>query len=124
MTIFLAPSAATCRAMIGTVSPPSLRWPPVIATPPQDTFADRDRDLVRIERALPREQPVLLLVFLSDHHRLVRRAVQLLAHLHFDQRALLLDHDDEIEALCEFLQLAARKRPGARDLVELDAEIV
>src|SRR5436853_2361786 len=31
-TIFLAPSAATCRAMIGTLKPPSLRCPPVIAT--------------------------------------------------------------------------------------------
>jgi hypothetical protein len=31
-TTFLAPSAATWRAICGTVSPPSLAWPPVIAT--------------------------------------------------------------------------------------------
>ena len=46
------------------------------------------------------------LVALADHHRLVRGAVKLLAHLHLDQRALLLDHDDEVEPFGELLQLA------------------
>ena len=91
---------------------------------PQHTFADCDRDLVRIERALHGEEPVLLLVALADHDRLVGRAVKLLAHLHFDERALLLDHDDQIEPLGEVLQLFARERPWARDLEDLDAEIV
>ena len=36
-------------------------------------------------------------------------AVELFAHLHFDQRALLLDHDDEIEPFGERLQLARAK---------------
>ena len=40
-----------------------------------------------------------LLVLLADADRLVGGAVELLAHLHFDQRALLLDDDDELEAL-------------------------
>ena len=65
----------------------------------QQPLADADRDVVGIERALDREQPVALLVLLADADRLVGGAVKLLAHLHFDQRALLLDHDDEVEAL-------------------------
>ena len=67
----------------------------------QQPFADADGDVVRIKRALDREQPIALLVLLADANRLVGGAVQLLAHLHFDQRSLLLDHDDEIEALRE-----------------------
>ena len=63
-------------------------------------------------------------VLLADADRLVRGAVKLLAHLHFDERALLLDHDDEIEAVGELLELALAQRPRARDLVEPDAEIV
>ena len=46
-----------------------------------------------------------LLVLLADADRLVGGAVELLAHLHLDQRALLLDHDDEVEALGEVLEV-------------------
>ncbi len=63
----------------------------------EQAFADADRDVVGVERAFDREQPIAALVLLADADRLVRGAVQLLADLHFDQRALLLDHDDEIE---------------------------
>ncbi len=73
----------------------------VVAVIFEQPLADADRDLVGIERALDREQPVALLVLLADAERLVGGAVKLLAHLHFDQRALLLDDDDEIEALGE-----------------------
>ena len=76
----------------------------VVVAVAQQPLADADRDVVRIERALDRKQPVALLVLLADADRLVGGAVELLAHLHFDQRALLLDHDDEVEAL-------ARTRP-------------
>src|SRR5262245_58588922 len=92
--------------------------------PLQDAFADADRDLVGIERALDRKQPVALLVLLSDADRLVGGAVELLAHLHLDQRALLLDHDNELEPLRELLEVALADRPRATDLVEPDAEIV
>ena len=61
---------------------------------------------------------------LADADRLVGGAVKLLAHLHFEQRALLLDDDDEIEAVGEFLQLALAERPGAAHLEEPDAELV
>ena len=43
--------------------------------------------------------------FLPMHDRLVGGAVELLAHLHLDQRALLLDDDDEVEAVGELHQV-------------------
>src|SRR5437879_1028812 len=49
---------------------------------------------------------------------------QPLAHLYLDERALLLDHDDEIEAGGEFLQFVLRQRPRAADLEDADAELV
>ena len=94
------------------------------ADAPEDTLADADRDLVGIERALHREQPVALLVLLADADRLVGGPVELLADLDLDQRALLLDHDDLLEAVGEFLEVALADRPRAGDLVEADAEIV
>ncbi len=78
----------------------------VVAVIFEQPLADADRDLIGIERALDREQPFALLVALADADRLVGGAVELLAHLHFDQRTLLLDDDDEIEAVGEFLQFA------------------
>ena len=80
----------------------------VVAVILQQPLADGDRDVVGVERALHREEPVAALVLLADADRLVRRAVELLADLHLDQRALLLDHDDEVEAARELDQLALR----------------
>src|SRR5215472_12190357 len=97
----------------------------LVATDPlQDALADADRDLVGIERTLHREQPVALLVLLADADRLVRGAVELFAHLHLDQRALLLDHDDELEAVGELLEVSLADGPRASDLVEPNDEIV
>src|SRR5262249_26377545 len=97
----------------------------LVATYPlQDAIADADRDLVGIERALDREQPVALLVLLADADRLIHRAVELLAHLHFDEGALLLDHDDELETIGELLEVLLADRPGTSDFVEPNAEIV
>ncbi len=90
----------------------------------EQAFADADGDVVRIERALHREKPVALLVLLADADRLVRRAVQLLAHLNLDQRALFLDDDEEIDALRRLQHVGAADRIGAADLVEPQAEIV
>src|SRR5690606_35861128 len=90
----------------------------------ENAFADANRDIVGIERALDREQPVSALVLLADAGRLVGGAVEFLAHLHFDERAFLLDHDDEIEPLRKLLQFGLRERPGAADLVQADAEFV
>ena len=96
----------------------------VVMAARQQPLADADRDLVRIERALDREQPVAALVLLADADRLVGGAVQLLAHLHFDQRALLLDHDDEVEALGEVDQFVAAGSARAADLEQANAELV
>ena len=72
-----------------------------------------------------REQPVAVLVLLADAGRLVGGAVQLLAHLHLDQRALLLDDDDQLEALRRMpAGRAGSSGQGQRDLVEPQAEIV
>ena len=96
----------------------------VVAMVLEQPIADADRDVVGIERALDREQPVALLVALADADRLVGGAVKLLAHLHFEQRALLLDDDDQIEAVGEFREFAPAERPGAADLEQPDAELV
>src|SRR5581483_5935241 len=96
----------------------------VVAPVLQQPLADADGDVVRIERALDREQPVALFVLLADAHRLVGGAVKLLAHLDFDQRALLLDHYDEIEPGGKLFELALAQRPRAADLVETNPEIV
>src|SRR5262249_62149607 len=50
----------------------------------EEPLADADRDVVGVERALDREQPVALLVLLADADRRVWRSGQLLAHLNFD----------------------------------------
>src|SRR5947209_513257 len=90
----------------------------------EDALANADGDVVRIERALDRKQPPALLVLLADAGRLVRGAIKLLAHLDLDERALLLDYDDEIQPFGELLELALAQRPWAGDLVDADAEIV
>ncbi|VCU06944.1 hypothetical protein RHODGE_RHODGE_00034 [Rhodoplanes serenus] len=90
----------------------------------QEPLADRQRDGGGIERALDREQPAALLVLLADDDRLVGGAVQLLAHLHLDQRTLLLDHHQEIEPGGRLQHVVAADRIGAADLNEAQAEIV
>src|SRR5262252_3111435 len=96
----------------------------VVANVAEQPFADTDRNVVRIERALDREQPVALLVLLADADRLVGGAVKLLADLHFDERALFLDHDNEIEASGEVHQILTADRPRTTDLIETQTEVV
>ena len=83
----------------------------------EHALADGDGDVVGVERALGREQPVAALVLLADDQRLHRRAVEVLAHLHLDQRALLLDHDDHLEAAREILEMVDVERPGLTGFV-------
>ena len=106
------------------LQPRHLRLDVIAAAMAQDALADRDRDVVRVERALHREEPLTALVPLADADGLIGRAVELLAQLHLDERALLLDHDDHLEAGRERHQLFLAERPGAADLEEPDAEIV
>src|SRR6266581_7985007 len=109
---------------LALLEPGDLRRQRLVAAALEQPLADADGDVVGIERAFDREQPVAALVPLADAHRLVRGAVELLADLDLDQRTLLLDHDDEIEALRELHELALAERPRAGDLVEPDPEIV
>ena len=90
----------------------------------QHATPDGDGDVVGVERALNRKEPVAALVLLADADGLMRRAVQLLAQLHFDERTLLLDHHDEIETARELLHAFRLQRPGRGDLIEADAEII
>ena len=80
----------------------------------EQALADGDGDVVGIERALHREEPAALLVLLADADRLVGGAVELLAQLHLDEGALLLDHDDLVEAAREIHQLALRRAATGR----------
>ena len=90
----------------------------------QQAPTEGDGDVIGVERALDREQPFAALVLLADAERLVRRAVKLLAQLHFDERALLLDDHDEIEAAREFAQALRLERPGRGDLVKAQAQVI
>ena len=63
-------------------------------------------------------------VAFADADRLVGGAVQFLADLHFDERPLLLDDNDQIETGGELGKLAPADRPRASDLVKPDAELV
>src|SRR5215216_2004557 len=90
----------------------------------EEALADANGDVVGIERALDREQPIAALVLLADADRLIGGAVELLAHLDLDQRALLLDHDDQVQPVGELLELALAQRPRTGDLVDANAEIV
>ena len=95
-----------------------------VGTEFQQPFADRDRDLAGIERALRGKQPLPRFVALADDHRLMRRPVELLANLHLDERALFLDDDDQRQARREFAQTRRLDRPGAAELIEAQAQRV
>ena len=87
-------------------------------------LADLDGDVAGIERVLGREQPLLVLVLLAEHARAVGQIVELLLDLRLDQRALLLDDQDQIEAFGELQHALRLERPGHGDLVESQAQLV
>ena len=89
----------------------------------EDAAADDDGDLVGVERAPGGEEHVALLVLLADDHRRIGAAVELLLHLRLDQRALLLDDEDRLQAFGEAVHAVRLERPGRGDLVEPEAEI-
>src|SRR5690242_13500967 len=90
----------------------------------EQPLTQANRNLIGIERSFDREQPIAGFILLADADRLVSRAVKLFADLHFDQRALLLDHDDQIEAFGKLFQLALAERPHAGNLIQSDAQLV
>ena len=66
---------------------------------------------------------VPLFVLLADHHRRIGAAEELLLHLRLDQRALLLDDQDRLQAFGEAVHAVRLERPGNGDLVEPDPEV-
>ena len=87
-------------------------------------LADLDGDVAGIERVLGREQPLLVLVLLAEHARALGQIVELLLDLRLDQRALLLDDQDQIEPFGELRHALRLERPGHADLVEAQAQLV
>src|SRR5690606_16484049 len=84
---------------------------------------DCDGNLVGIEDALYRKQPLALFILLADDDRVIGPAVKVFAKLHFKQRALLLHHHDQFEAVDEIGHMLEVERPRAGDLEEPDAQI-
>ena len=65
-----------------------------------------------------------MLVLLADDGRLDGGAIEALTQLHLDQRALLLDYDDGVEAAGEVGDVLIIERPRATDLEQADADAV
>src|SRR5690606_35968343 len=65
-----------------------------------------------------------VLVLLADHPRAVRRVEELLLDLRLDQRSLLLDDHNRVEASGKSGYTARLERPNHSDLVEPNAELV
>ena len=95
---------------------------PVVAVEPEDALRQGLGDLVAGERAVGREQRFFPLVALADDLGRVRAAVEQLLELAFDQRALLLDHDDLLEAVREREGRLALERPDQAELQDPDAQ--
>ena len=89
----------------------------------QQPLRDRDGDVVGIERALGREKLLAVFVLLADDGWRFRNTVELLADLGFHERALFLDHNDQVEAFGELRDHLRHHRPGHRHLEQPDAEL-
>ena len=85
-------------------------------------LAQGDGDVIGVQRIFGREERGAHLVLLADDEGLAGRPIKLLAHLHLDERTLLLDHDDEIEALRKFPQPLRLDGPDAAELVKAQAK--
>ena len=92
-------------------------------------LGDRDRDVVRLERPVSRIQPfalakVVALPALAKHERPLRQIEQLLFQLGLDQRALLLDHEDQLEPFGELHDPTRLERPCHSHFVDADPQRV
>ncbi len=74
------------------------------------------------KRAMGGKERLPLLVLLADHAGPLGCRVEQLLDLPLDQRALLLDHHDEVEPLDRTLQHLRLERPGHGRLVDAQAE--
>ena len=121
-------SVAGAAVAFHLAQPGEPRLEVVAAVPARhEPFADRDGDLGRLERAERWKQPlplVVALAALAEHQRAVGRVEQLLLDLRLDQRALLLDDEDQLEPFGETAHALLVERPRHRDLVDPEADLV
>src|SRR5262249_55440494 len=89
-----------------------------------EPLAEFDGDIGGIKGIFGGEQPLLVFILLAQDARAFGKVVELLLDLGLDQRALLLDHQDQIEPARELQDTLRLQRPGHTDLVEADAELV
>ena len=82
----------------------------------EHAFTKRDGDIVGVERPAGGEQLLAAVVALADDHGARRRGIKMLAKLRFDQRPLLLDDDDRLQAFGEFGDVFVVERPRTGDL--------
>ena len=107
---------------LAELQPLELRREGLVAVEPEDALGDRRGDLVAGERAVGGEQRPLLLVALADDPRRAGHPVEQLLELALDQRALLLDHDDLLEAGGEGAHGRRLERPDQAELQDPKTE--
>ena len=111
--------------LLGVVAPAQLRkmgHHRIARIEPEDALRQRESHLIARERAMRGKQGCALLVVLADDHRRVRLPVQQLFQLRLDQGALLLDHDDLLEAGREAPHAFALERPDQAELEHAQAK--
>src|SRR5690606_32319028 len=62
-------------------------------------LTDGNGDVGRLERALGREEPLLVFILLADDPRTIRRVEELLFDLSLNERPLFLDDDDRLKTI-------------------------
>ena len=90
----------------------------------QHPLANRNGDVIGIKCPLDREQPGLALVPLANNTGLHTGAVELFLELHLDEGALLLHHDDGLEAFGEIQNFRGHHGPGASHLEDPNTEAI
>ena len=121
----VAASALSGRLPLRRFSSATLRLDVLAAGAAADQpLTELDGDVGGVERVLGGEQRLLVLVLLAEHARPLGQIVKLLLDLRLDQRPLLLDHQDQVEALGELAHALRLERPGHADLVDPDAELI
>jgi hypothetical protein len=110
---------------LGVVAPAQLRKVRrhvVVWIECENALGERERHLIARERAVRWEQRSAVLVALAYDHRRVRPTVQQLLELGLDEGALLLDHDDLLEAAGECEHALALERPDEAELEHAQPE--
>src|SRR5690606_19183933 len=87
-------------------------------------LTDGNGDVGRLERALGREEPLLVFILLADDPRTIRRVEELLFDLSLNERPLFLDDDDRLETIGKSSNTTRLERPNHSDLVEPESELV